>query len=39
MGLEEFKQVKDVREYKRGQAVKMDLKEYPRKLTAEVLSG
>ena len=31
-------QVKDVREYKRAQAVKLDLEMYPRKLTAEVLS-
>ncbi len=39
MSLEEFlKQVKDVREYKRGQAVKLDLEAYPRKLTAQVLS-
>ena len=39
MRLEEFlAQVKDVREYKRGQAVKLDLEMYPRKLTAEVLS-
>ena len=39
MSLEEFlKQVKDVREYKRAQAVKLDLECYPRKLTAEVLS-
>ena len=39
MSLEEFiAQVKDVREYKRGQAVKLDLERYPRKLTAEVLS-
>ncbi len=39
MSLEEFsEQVKDVREYKRGQAVKLDLEMYPRKLTAEVLS-
>ena len=39
MSLEEFlKQVKDIREYKRGQAVKLDLECYPRKLTAQVLS-
>jgi putative transposase len=39
MSLEEFlEQVKDIREYKRGQAVKLDLECYPRKLTAEVLS-
>jgi putative transposase len=39
MSLEEFlDQVKDVREYKRAQAVKLDLEMYPRKLTAEVLS-
>jgi transposase len=39
MSVEEFlKQVKDIREYKRAQAVKLDLECYPRKLTAEVLS-
>jgi putative transposase len=39
MSLEEFlKQVKDIREYKRAQAVKLDVECYPRKLTAEVLS-
>ncbi len=39
MSLEEFlKQVKDVREYKRAQAVKLDLEGYARKLTAQVLS-
>ncbi len=39
MSLEEFlKQVKDIREYKRAQAVKLDLECYPRKLTAQVLS-
>jgi putative transposase len=37
-GEEFLKQVKDVREYKRGQAVKLDQEEYPRKLTAEVVS-
>jgi putative transposase len=39
MSLEEFlEQVKDIQEYKRGQAVKLDLECYPRKLTAQVLS-
>ena len=39
MSLEEFlAQVKDIREYKRAQAVKLDLEMYPRKLTAQVLS-
>jgi putative transposase len=39
MSLEEFlEQVKDIREYKRAQAVKLDVEMYPRKLTAEVLS-
>lgn len=39
MSLAEFlKQVKDIREYKRAQAVKLDLECYPRKLTAQVLS-
>ncbi len=39
MSLEGFlKQVKDIREYKRAQAVKLDLECYPRKLTAQVLS-
>lgn len=39
MSLEEFLQtVKDKREYKRGQAVKLDLEGYSRKFTAEVLS-
>jgi putative transposase len=39
MSLEEFlEQVKDIRKYKRAQAVKLDLESYPRKLTAQVLS-
>lgn len=39
MELEEFlQQTKDIREYKRGQAVKLDLVGYPRKFTAEALS-
>ena len=33
-----MQQTKDVREYKRGQAVKLDLEGYPRKFTAEALS-
>lgn len=39
MNLEEFLQtVKDKREYKRGQAVRLDVEGYSRKFTAEVLS-
>jgi putative transposase len=39
MNLEEFlQQTKDIREYKRGQAVKLDLAGYPRKFIAEALS-
>jgi hypothetical protein len=39
MSSEEFlAQVKDILEYKRGQAVKLDPEMYPGKLTADVLS-